>query len=493
MNFGLRGYQQDLKDAIRGLFVKGVKRVVLCAPTGSGKTVTFADIARSTILAGRRVIVVVDRKELLDQAVKKLREYGLNPQIIQGQRPVRPGQNCYVATIQTLIKRTPPEVDLIIIDEAHKQTFDKILDLDAFKSTFVIGATATPIRTGNMNQLSDYYQEMVQSVSIQDLIELGFLTPAISFGAAFDTSKIKMKGKDFDIKSMFDAFNKVSLYSGVVKKYEQFAPGSKAIVFNVNVEHSKKVCESFVLSGYNAMHLDGNTPKRERAYILEWFSKTPGAILNNCDILTTGFDEWSIETVILNRSTKSKPLFFQMCGRGSRIVPQGVKAVKDFFTIIDMGSNIVEHGFWEQDQEFSLTHKKKEEKGVAPIKECPESENDIKGNPGCGCFNHAAAPTCKHCGFIFPEKKKEEPKEIEFVQLENYQLLPAHLVGKQWGSMTIQELEEVRIAKKMKGQGWIVRQILLNKDLKLIEYARMKKYKYPQAWVSKMEKIYLGK
>jgi superfamily II DNA or RNA helicase len=491
MKYGLREYQQELKTEIRKSFTNGNNSIILCSPTGSGKTVTFADIARSTVLNGGRVLIAVDRSELLRQAESKLIEYGLNPSIITAGRSVKQGQSCYVATVQTLVRRKIPDIDLLIIDEAHKQTFDKLITDEFYKGKFIIGATATPKRSGKMNQLSDIYDKIVSSVNIPDLIELGFLTPAITYGAKIDTSKIKMKGQDFDNKELFNAFDKRTLYDGVVEKYKKFSPGTKAIVFNINVEHSLKVAEAFREAGLNVDHIDGTTPKVKRKFILEWFSKTPGAILCNCEILTTGYDEWSIETVIVNRATKSLPLWLQMCGRGSRIVPNERSAVKDYFNIIDMGGNTFEHGFWEQKREYSLKHKSKDEVGIAPVKECPEDKLDILEKNGCGALVPAPATKCKYCGYIFPEPKKEIPKDTEFIQLENYELLPAHLVGKQWGSMTIDELEQVRIAKKMKGQGWIIRQILMNKDLQLIDYAEYKGYKYPNSWVRKMESMYL--
>ncbi len=225
---------------------------------------------------------------------------------------------------------------------------------------------------------------------------------------------------------------------------------------------------------------------------MQQFSQGFIKVLNNVDVLTTGYDEWSIETVIVNRATKSLPLWLQMCGRGSRIVPRGVDAVKDFFSIIDMGGNTFEHGFWENTREFSLTHKTKTEEGVAPVKTCNEEETDINRKLGCGAIVHASVPICKHCGYVFPEPKKEAPKESEFVQLENYNLLPSHLVDKAWGLMTVKELEEVRVIKKYK-QGWIIRQILMNNNVSLLEYAKFKGYKYPNRWVERMEKMYLKK
>jgi superfamily II DNA or RNA helicase len=492
--FKLRPYQIEGKIEIRALFSKERRKVIFCSPTGSGKTVTFADMARESVKNGFKVLIVVDRKELLEQAKSKLTAYGLNPSIITAGRTGRSNNTSFIATVQTLVRRDFPPVDLIIIDEAHKQIFDKVLLREEYKDTFVIGATATPYRTGRMGQLSDLYSDIVETVTINDLIKSGFLTPAITYGAKVDTSKIKIKRGDFDTQDLYKAFDKQVLYTGVIEKYRKFANNTKALCFNINVEHSKKVTAAFNLAGISAVHLDGKTPKAERAKILDNFSKGYFKVLCNVDVLTAGFDEWTIETVIVNLATKSLTKWLQMNGRGSRITPEEFKnndryLQKEHFNIIDMGGNVFNLGFWEQNREFNLTHKVKATIDPAPVKICKEDVKDINNNLGCGALVHLSAAKCKFCNYVFPKEIKKEI-ESEFVQLENNQYLPPELIGKTWGSMTVAELEEVRIIKGYK-MGWIVRNILLNKDLELIDYARLKGYKNAAKWVERMNEMYI--
>lgn len=493
-SFDLRPYQTDGKTAIRASFQSNKKRVIFCSPTGSGKTVTFANIARESVLNGFKVMIVVDRKELLEQARNKLIDYGLNPSIITAGRTGKRGAVSYIATVQTLVRRHFPPVDLLIIDEAHKQIFDKVLEREEYKDAFVIGATATPYRTGRMTQLSKNYDALVETVSINDLILERYLVPAITYGAKVDTSKIKIKRGDYDSEELYKAFDKSTLYAGVVDKYKRFSDGTKAICFCINVEHSKKVAQSFNNAGISAIHLDGTTPKKEREGILKAFSRGLFKVLCNVEVLTTGFDEWTIETVIVNLATKSLPKWLQMAGRGSRITPkqlQGSKGYlqKEHFNLIDMGGNVFSLGFWEQDRKYSLSHETKDSVDAAPVKFCPEDRADENQKEGCGAILPAPAPVCKYCGFIFP-KKVSEPKDVEFIQLENYEFLPAELVGKKWGSMSIEELEKVRKIKGY-GLGWIVRQILINKDLSLESYAILRGFKSPKYWVERMEKMYV--
>ena len=290
MIYALREYQEEAKKEVRDSFRQGKKKIILCKPTGSGKTVTFANIARETVLKGFKVMIVVDRKELLTQAREKLIAYGLNPTLITAGRTGKRGAVSYIATVQTLVRRELPPVDLIIIDEAHKQIFDKILLKEEYKNTFVIGATATPYRKGRANQLSSIYDDMIETVKISDLIDSGYLVPAITYGAKVDVSKIKIKRGDYDTEELFKSFDKSVLYAGVVEKYKRFADGTKGVCFCINVEHSKKCAEAFNREGIPAVHLDGTTPKKERERILDAFSKGFFKILCNVEVLTTGID-----------------------------------------------------------------------------------------------------------------------------------------------------------------------------------------------------------
>ena len=296
------------------------------------------------------------------------------------------------------------------------------------------------MRTGKQNSLDDFYQGIVCPVTTQQLIDLGYLVPARTFAAKEDYSDIKMKGSDFDNGALFNKFNQTKLYDGVVENYLKFANGLKAICFNVNVEHSKNMCQKFRENGIRAEHIDGNTPDRERERILKAF-ETENFVLCNCSILTTGFDEPSIKCVIINRATMSLPLFLQMAGRGSRIF-EG----KDNFIIIDQGANVYRHGMWEEDREWSLQKKVKKKKsdGVAPVKVCDS----------CHAINHNSARKCKVCDAPFEIKEKKLAKS-EFVE-----------VKKNRGARKIPDIktasrQELSEYAKLMGykQGWVFKQL----------------------------------
>lgn len=498
MKFDLRPYQHELKDAIRKLFSEDKRSVILCSPTGSGKTVTFADIAQQTVKNKMSVMILVDRKELIDQAVDKLTSYGLKCEIITGGvKYYNFNANCFVATVQTLKRRNFPKVDLLIVDEAHKQIFDDVVEVYREKwNSFVIGATATPIRKGkSMKQLGNIYHEIVQSVEIPDLISDGYLSPARTFGSVVDLDGVKQRAGDYATDQMFDVYDKPFLYSGLIKHWKKIASDRKTIVFNINVEHSIKTKNAFLAAGISADHVDGNTPKKERKNILRRFKNGQIQVLCNVDILTTGYDEPSIGCVVVNRRTKSVNLWLQMCGRGSRIF----RNKKDFI-ILDMGGNTIELGHWERKRKFSLWHSVRGE-GIAPQKQCPDplikeledgsfeevprenmNNKELKKH-GCGDFVHASAAYCENCGFIFPRKEREyietEIAEIATDSKGSIYKMPAHL-EKPYSDMSFKELVEIQELKGFK-KGWIFHQLDPENEQQLKEFANFMGYK--KSWV----------
>lgn len=475
MPMNLRPYQQQSKDEVRTLYTKGHRRVILCKPTGSGKTVTFASIASDAVKVGSKVAIVVDRKELLKQAVDKLRAYGLRSQVIKGSNRINYQSKVFVATVQTLMRR--PQIvglRLLVIDEAHKQTFDKLLALPEYDKTFVIGATATPMRTGRMKQLSDIYTAIVEPVTITELIADGYLVPATTYAAksgGADMSNVKTKMGDYDLKTMYEAFNKPKLYDGVVEQYLKFSDVDRAICFNINVEHSKNTAAAFNAMGVSAKHVDGSMNDKQRASILKEWRMGLFDVLCNCDLFTMGFDEPTIETVIVNRATQSTPLWLQMCGRGSR-----PSTGKGSFTIIDMGANIYRLGFWEQERTYSLTHETKKTKGEAPVKECNPTIQDINGVVGCGAIVHASVVSCKYCGFVFPVKARALVVGDFGQVVDQANVLPERLALQRFKDMTIQDLDEVRQIRKY-NLGWLVRQVATRHDLTLEQLQQFKGYK----------------
>lgn len=313
---------------------------------------------------------------------------------------------------------------------------------------------------------------MVEPVTINELIAEGYLSEPEYYGAKQDKSGIAIKRGEYDPTGLYNFFDKKVLYAGVVNNYIKYAYNTKALVFNVNVEHSRTMAREFEAHGITAKHVDGSTQKAERAQIIEQHKAGLFRVLCCCDLLTAGYDDPAIDTIIINRATTSLALFLQMCGRGSRVTE-----TKRKFTIIDQGGNIHDLGLWHSDREYSLTHKYKSSAGgVAPIKDCKQ----------CMRLVAMQAKTCKYCGYVFPEQKKK-PKEAEFERVKYEDELPNDLKFKSWDSMTLTELERLRVLKKYK-TGWILRQILKRSDLTFEMYAKMKNYR--PGWVRRQREMY---
>ena len=463
----LRPYQKKAIEETRKMILAGKKKFVFCSPTGSGKTYTFSFLVKSAIEKGKRVLILTHRIELLTQAGGSLANLGLNPIKIQAGKNIRyfSGQ-LYTAMIETISRRMDKleyiqfvqSLDLIIIDECHIGNFDKFFaEID--KKTVVIGFTATPHREKNQKSLDEFYEGLIEVVSIPELINQGFLANPVSYGVKLDLSNVAKKGNDYDPESLGSFMTQTKVYEGVIQNYKSICPGTKSICFCPNIKSSKKLCNELVDAGLNAKHLDSEMSKNERQDILKWFKNTSDAMLCNVGILTTGFDEPTIQTVILYRATKSLPLFLQMVGRGSRVIT----GVKNDFTILDFGNNIHEHDFWEAEREWSLKKKKKKE-GSAPVKECKD----------CGALLPASVMICPHCQYEFPRVEKDKPKsEIAYLQLlskrqvmskaekssleEKAMMAKAKLISPYWVLHNLQTRSEAEEFVKLMGykKGWI--------------------------------------
>ena len=431
----LRYYQKNTIDKLREKLQIGLKRLIMCAPTGAGKTVMFSFMLRSALNKNKKCMVLTHRTELLTQSNGVLS--ALNCEVVNLDaklKKVPKNANMYVAMTQTLSRRLRnddykqilSELDLLIIDESHLQNFNSVFPY-LNENTIVIGATATPLRTSNQSSLDEFYQDIVEEVTIGRLISDGYLAKPNTYGIKLNLDAVKIKGGEYDADSLGDFLTRNKVFDGVYENYTRLTPNKKAIIFAPNIESSRKLVRELSERGLPIKHLDGGTPSGERSDTLTWFKSTPNALLSNVGILTAGFDEPTIEVVILYRATKSLSLFLQMVGRGSRVTES-----KSEFTILDFGNNVYTHGFWESDREWSLKKSEKSD-GVAPVKNCPN----------CSAILPASLQVCEYCGTELPKsvRELEEAKRIElekitasdvsrFVQMRNFEKLEDYALFK---------------------------------------------------------------
>jgi superfamily II DNA or RNA helicase len=321
-------------------------------PTGGGKTVVFSEIVRRYIkYYNKKVVVLTHRVELCAQTSSVLEGFGVHNKIINSQVKSLPDQDeytCFVAMVETLNNRLNDNdlelknIGLVIIDEAHYNSFRKLFKF--FKDCFILGVTATPLSSNIKLPMKDHYKKLIVGDDIGTLIKNGYLAKAeiFTYDVALNTLKVGING-DYTVKSSEALYSNSLMLNKLIYAYEEVAQGQKTLIFNNGINTSKDVYHSFKRVGYNIRHLDNTCSKQERSEILDWFKHTPNGILTSVSILTTGFDEPTVETVILNRATRSLTLYFQMIGRGSRILDD-----KKSFQIIDLGNNCARFGPWDQ-------------------------------------------------------------------------------------------------------------------------------------------------
>lgn len=320
-------------------------------PTGGGKTVIFSEIGRRYIENWeKKVLILTHRIELSVQTSKQLSASGVSNKIINSEVKTLDDQgdyNCFIAMVETLNNRLQEDenfikqVGLVIVDEAHYNSFRKIFQY--YKQANILGVTATPLSSNKALPLNDHYDELKVGESIASLIEKGYLANAETYTYDVNLHGLKIGSNgDFTVSSSEQVYGNYFMQEKLLFAYEEVAVGTKTLVFNSGIETSVRVQETFKKRGYKIRHLDSTFSDKDRKDILKWFKETPDAILTSVGILTTGFDEPTVETIILNRATRSLTLYHQMIGRGSRRLPK-----KDKFRLIDLGNNVRRFGLWQ--------------------------------------------------------------------------------------------------------------------------------------------------
>lgn len=320
-------------------------------PTGGGKTVIFSEITRRYIeQVKKKVLILTHRIELSVQTSKQLSALKVNNKVINSEVKDIPNQDdyqCFIAMVETLNNRLNDDenfitdIGLVIVDEAHYNSFRKIFQF--YDNANILGVTATPLSSNKALPLNDNYNKLIVGESISSLIEGGYLADADTYTYDVNLHGLKIGSNgDFTVSSSDVVYGNYFMQEKLLFAYEEVAMGDKTLVFNSGIDTSLRVEETFKKRGYKIRHLDSTFSDKDRKAVLKWFKETPDAILTSVGILTTGFDEPTVNTIILNRATRSLTLYHQMIGRGSRKLPN-----KDRFKLIDLGNNVRRFGLWQ--------------------------------------------------------------------------------------------------------------------------------------------------
>jgi superfamily II DNA or RNA helicase len=290
--------------------------------------------------------------------------------------------------------------------------------LDHYPSSAILGSTASPCRLSGA-PLGDIFEELVELVKPAELVDAGHLVPVRGFAYdAPDLRGVRRTAGDFDGAELADLMGSSRLRGNVVEQYQERARGTRALVFAVNVAHSRQLALQFAAAGVTAQHLDGETPRPLRKRIFEAFRAGTTRVLCNVGLFSEGIDLPAIETVILARPTLSLALAIQMVGRGRRPVPCtcgriphwrhedcacGLPVTKRFARLHDHAGVLFQHGLPDEPRVWSLAGDFRVgvgEKGKG------EASAALRTCRKCFAVYLADGASCPLCGFVNPVKRR---------------------------------------------------------------------------------------
>lgn len=392
--FDLRQYQIEDQTNIRREFSAGHKHVLYQLPTGGGKTVTSSHMIKGAEDKGHPSMFIAHRREIIYQTESKLIDAGIDySMIMAGEKPSMMS-TVNLASIQTLIRREFPSAKFIIIDEAHHvvaTSYQKVIK--QYPEAWILGLTATPCRADGRG-LGGVFDRMVCGPSVRELIDLGYLVPPRIFSAEIPSlEELRITMRDYDMDDAQALLNTPKLVGDIVEHYMEIARGKKFIAFTSRVAHSLHLVEALTHAGVKVAHLDGTTPTEVRKVILAQHKS--GEILGiiNCGVLTEGYDDPTIEAVIIARPTKSFGLYLQMSGRGLR---PSVETGKVNLILLDHANCFTEHGGPDEPVAWSLDP----DKPAAQVDDKVREESKLSTSWICELcrFVNQAGNYCGSCG-----------------------------------------------------------------------------------------------
>ena len=396
-----RWYQQEAADAFWDVIRQGRTATVIDLPTGAGKSLVIAMLARQAAEWNGRTIVLAHRKELLQQNAEKLR--AIAPELSAGVysaglKSRDTDADVTFAGIQSCYQKAAEfgNVKLVLVDECHlvppesRGRYGKFLtDLKELNPKLKIGGlSATPFRMdeGCICDPGHLFESICYHVSTGRLIEEGFLCKLTNqpVKAEADTEGISKRGGEFVAHKMAERFDIDELVQDACREIVDFTTDRKSVlVFGANVEH----CHHIAACLPGARVVTGDTFAMERAETLRAFSNGELKYLINCEVLSTGYDCPRIDAIAILRATASAGLFAQIVGRGLRQAPD-----KQDCLILDFGGNIARHGSLDDDDYGKQQKRCGRSGGEGPHKTCWKCKNEI----AAGCRD------CPECGAMQP-------------------------------------------------------------------------------------------
>lgn len=389
MNKIPRPHQTDTIEKLKQSIISGHKRPIIQLPTGAGKTLIAAMIIEGALKKGNNVMFVVPAISLIDQTVQAfwnedIRDIG----IIQASHPMTNWMaSVQVASIQTLMRRELPDVQLVIIDECHKdfKFIRQWMAREEWKNIIFVGLSATPWTKG----LGKHYDDLIIGETTQGLIDKKLLVPFRVFAPAHpDLSNVKKVAGDYHEGQLADVMGDKKLVANVVSTWLSKGENRPTFCFAVDCAHAQKLQKEFQESGVNCGYIDAYTPQIERGQLKKSFESGELQVICSVGTMIVGVD-WDCRCLIWARPTQSTMLYVQGTGRGLRI-----KDGKQDCLILDHSDNALRLGFVTDIQVDKLDIGKKsdaeKQKRKIPLpKECPS----------CTYLKPPKVHKCPSCGF----------------------------------------------------------------------------------------------
>ena len=373
----LRPYQQKMLERLR-FSMRAHDKVLAVLPTGGGKTIIFSEIARRAAASGKKVQVLVHRRELLAQAVGKL------------------GDCCEVNTIQGW---TPAPCDLVIVDEAHHATARSWREKIDAAGGKLLGFTATPQRLDGSG-LSTVFDTMVQGPTVRQLILGGFLSSYRLYAPPGrpDLTGIRRVRGDYSRKALGEAVGTRGVVAAALKNWKMYGIGRQTIGFCVSVAHMEQVAATFREAGVRVGTIDGKQTPGARADAVRDFKAGRIQVLLSVELISEGFDCPDADCILMLRPTASLAMYLQQVGRGLR--PSSQECL-----ILDCAGNSVKHGMPCADREWSLASERVTRDGVANVA--------VRVCSRCFSCHRPGVRVCPFCGFQHPlDSRIPEEREI---------------------------------------------------------------------------------
>lgn len=400
MRVELRDYQAEAFESARDAVRRGKKRILIVAPTGSGKTVLASALMEMVSQKGNRAAFVVDRLSLVQQTSDTFDRYGLHHGVIQGgHERFHPDLALQVCSIQTLSRRRWPDTHVDIFDEAHvlHKAHKKRMESN---TALTIGLTATPFTKG----LAQWFDEIINVTTTRDLITQGFLSPYRIFSCAepdMTGVTVKSTGEWDETEASSKALQVVG---DVVAEYQKHGEHRKFICSGVDTTHVMELQRQFLAAGINVATYTYKDKEEDRADVTTEFRKPDSAIrgLITVTAASRGFDVPDVSCVIMARPLRrSLAEHIQLFGRGLRI-SEGKKDC----VVLDHSGNCAR--FFEECEAFFETGVEELDTGKEKTKDKKqETKEGAAKCPRCRAL-HKPMPVCPCCGFEYPKKKSVE-------------------------------------------------------------------------------------